>query len=38
MFVLNGQHLQMPMFGSISSLPQKILERLESSWAGTFYR
>ena len=38
MFVLNGQHLQMPMFSSISSLPQKILERLESSWAGTFYR
>ena len=38
MFVPNRQHLQMPMFSSISCLPKKILERLESSWAGTFYR
>lgn len=38
MFVSNGQHLQMPMFSSINSLPKKILKRLEASWAGTFYR
>jgi hypothetical protein len=37
MFVANDRHLQMPMFGSISSLPEKILKRLEASWAGTFY-
>jgi hypothetical protein len=27
----------MPLFSSISSLPEKILKRLEASWAGTFY-
>jgi hypothetical protein len=37
MFVANNQHLQMFMFGSINSLPEKILKRLETSWAGTFY-
>ena len=37
MFVANDQHLQMPMFSSIESLPEKILKRLEVSWAGTFY-
>ena len=37
MFVPNDQHFQMPMLSSISSLPEKILKRLESSWAGTFY-
>ena len=37
MFVPNDQHLQMPMFSSISCLPKKILKRLEASWAGTFY-
>jgi len=38
MFVSNDQHLQMPMFGSISSLPKKVFKRLEASWADTFYR
>jgi len=38
MFVPNDQHLQMPMFSSINSLPEKLQERLEESWAGTFYR
>ena len=38
MFVPNDQHLQMPMFGSISSLPEKVFKRLEASWADTFYR
>ena len=37
MFVANDRHFQMPMFSSISSLPEKILKRLEASWAGTFY-
>ncbi|MCJ7737435.1 MAG: transposase [Anaerolineae bacterium] len=37
MFVRNKQHLQKLMFGSINSLPEKILKRLEASWAGTFY-
>lgn len=37
MFVPNNRHLQNSMFGSINSLPEKILTRLEASWAGTFY-
>ncbi|TET82965.1 MAG: hypothetical protein E3J37_06300 [Anaerolineales bacterium] len=38
MFVANDQHLQVPMFSSISSLPEKVFKRLEASWADTFYR
>jgi hypothetical protein len=38
MFRKNEHHLQMPLFGSIDSLPKKQQERLEASWAGTFYR
>ncbi len=38
MFRANNQHLQSAMFNSIDSLPKKLLKRLESSWAGTFYR
>ncbi|RLG36575.1 MAG: hypothetical protein DRN91_07650 [Candidatus Alkanophagales archaeon] len=38
MFVPNDQHLQMPMFSSINSLPEKLQNRLEESWAGVFYR
>ena len=37
MFVANDRHLQMPMFSSIDSLPEKIRQRLEDSWAVTFY-
>ena len=37
MFAPNKRHLQMSMFGSINSLPEKILKRLEASWGGTFY-
>jgi hypothetical protein len=37
MFIANDRHLQMPMFSSIDSLPEKIRKRLESSWAVTFY-
>jgi len=38
MFCRNDQHLQWPLFGGIDSLPRKQQERLEKSWAGTFYR
>ena len=38
MFRKNGHHQQTSMFSSISSLPQKLQNRLEESWAGTFYR
>ncbi len=38
MFRRNDQHLQMPLFSSIDSLAEKQQERLEASWAGTFYR
>jgi hypothetical protein len=38
MFVPNDKHLQMSMFDSINSLPDKLQKRLEESWAGTFYR
>ena len=37
MFVPNDQHLQMSMFGSIDSVPEKLRKRLAASWAGTFY-
>ena len=37
MFRKNEQHLQMPLFSSIDSLPKKHQTRLEESWAGTFY-
>jgi hypothetical protein len=38
MFRANDGHLQMPLLSSLSALPQKILQRLEGSWADTFYR
>jgi hypothetical protein len=37
MFRKNDQHLQMPMFSSIDSLPDKQQKRLDDSWAGTYY-
>lgn len=37
MFRKNAQHLQMPLFGSLDSLPAKQQERLAASWADTFY-
>lgn len=37
MFKENNQHLQQPLFSTISSLPEKQLKRLKDSWAGTFY-
>lgn len=37
MFRKNDQHLQMPMFSSIDSLPGRQRKRLDDSWAGTYY-
>ncbi len=37
MFRKNDQHLQWPLFSSLDALPKKHQERLEASWAGTFY-
>ena len=37
MFRKNDQHLQMPMFSSIDSLPDRPRKRLDDSWAGTYY-
>lgn len=38
MFRKNDPHLQLPLFSSTDSLPEKQLKRLEASSAGTFYR
>ena len=38
MFRPNNRHLQMPIISSISQLPEAYRERLDTSWAGTFYR
>lgn len=38
MFRKNDQHVQMPLFSSLDSLPEKHQVRLEESWAGTFYQ
>lgn len=38
MFRANDQHLQFGMFDTFEQLPEKTRQRLEASWAGTFYR
>jgi len=38
LFRKNDQHLQWPLMSDLDALPQKLKERLENSWAGTFYR
>jgi len=38
MFRRNDQHLQWPLISDLDALPPKLKERLEASWAGTFYR
>lgn len=38
MFRKNDQHLQWPLISDLDALPAKFKERLEKSWAGTFYR
>jgi hypothetical protein len=38
MYRQNNQHEQEYLFSSVSELPEKQRERLEASWAATFYR
>ena len=38
MFRKNDQHLQWPLISDLDALPPKLKDRLESSWAGAFYR
>jgi len=38
LFRKNDQHLQWPLICDLDALPPKLKDRLESSWAGTFYR
>jgi hypothetical protein len=38
MYRANNQHRQMPLMSSLDELPEKLRQRLEGSWAGTFYR
>ena len=37
MYRKNNQHHQQALFSSINDLPPKKRQRLEASWAGTFY-
>ncbi|MCP4543447.1 MAG: hypothetical protein GY832_40565 [Chloroflexi bacterium] len=37
MFRKNDQHQQIPMFSTLDDLPDKQRQRLENSWAATFY-
>lgn len=38
MFRKNDHHRQQPLFSTLDDLPAKPRERLENSWAATFYR
>lgn len=38
MFRENDQHLQHGLFDTVQQLPEKVRQRLETSWADTFYR
>ncbi len=38
MFRENDRHLQFGLFDTVEQLPKKVHQRLEASWAGTFYR
>jgi hypothetical protein len=38
MFRENNQHLQHGLFDTFQQLPEKVQQRLETSWADTFYR
>lgn len=38
MFRENDQHLQHGLFDTFQQLPEKVRQRLETSWADTFYR
>ena len=38
MFRAHDQHLQVGLFDTLQQLPEKVRQRLESSWGSTFYR
>jgi len=38
MFRKNDDHLQPSLFSEVQSLPDKVRQRLEESWAGVFYQ
>ncbi len=38
MFKKHYRHLQIPLTSHVDELPEKLRKRLESSWAGVFYR
>ena len=38
MFRKNDRHLQHHLFSCLDGLPKKLRNRLDASWAGTFYR
>lgn len=38
MFRKNQRHLQLPLTSHVDDLPEKLRQRLETSWAGVFYR
>jgi len=38
MFRPNHRHMQPDLFDTIQQLPKKVSQRLDDSWAGTFYR
>ena len=38
MFRENKKHVQRTLFSTLDELPGKHFQRLERSWAGTFYR
>ncbi len=38
MFRPNDSHVQTGLFDTVKELPERIRQRLEQSWAGTFYR
>lgn len=38
MYQENNAHKQQTMFSDYGSLPEKLKEKIEASWAGTFYR
>ena len=38
MFKKSSRHLQIPLTGHVDMLPEMLLKRLETSWAGIYYR
>jgi len=38
MYKRNQKHLQPTLIDNVSDLPEELRLRLESSWAGVFYR